>query len=185
MVYTGKQAVIDDPGCCNYDDPRFRSCKLGEFHSSLLVDGVPDAHNFSIYGFDRWPEIFGQDWTDDRIATAETSNQPEWQGVRWIRQLDCADSALTVTDVVTGEKKHEYTFLFVLAPDVTLELISAAELILTAGTEKLRLSFSADAAVYVEPAVNFQTGPSRETLRIVVKLKRCARAEIVTRMECL
>ena len=185
MVYAGKQAVIDDPGCCNYDDPRFRSCKQGEVHSSLLVDGVSDAHSFSIYGFDRWPEVLGQDWTDDHIVAAETSNQPEWQGVSWIRQLECADSSLTVTDIVTGEKEHEYTFHFVLAPDVSVELKSAAELILTAGTEKLKMSFNADAAVSVEPAVNFQTDPSRETLRIVVKLKRCVRAELITVLECL
>ena len=136
-------------------------------------------------GFDRWPEILGQDWTDDHIAAAETSNQPEWQGVSWIRRLECADSALTVTDVVTGEKEHEYTFHFVLAPDVSVELQSAAELILTVGTEKLKMSFKSDVTVVVEPAVNFQTDPSRETLRIVVKLNSCVRAELITVLECL
>ena len=185
VVYAGRQAVIDDPGCCDYDDPRFRGCKQGDVHSSLLVDGISDGRSFSIYGFDCWPSVRGMGWSGGRCVSTETSSRPEWCGVRWRRRLDCRDAALTVTDTVSGGAEHEYTFHFVLAPEVAAELQSASELLLTAGRERLKMSFRGDCTVVLEPAVNFQTDPSRETLRIAVKCKRALCAELTTVIELL
>jgi len=184
-LYVNGLPFIDDPGCCNYDDPRFRGCKQGEQHSSMLIDGVSDAHSFSIYGFDAYPQVQCGNWHDGVISAVETSSCPQWQGVSWKRTLVCQDAALTVIDNVTAKEAKECTFNFVLAPDVSVKIISGTELHLINGGTVVGMRFANAAAVKIVPAVNFQTDPSRETLRISVTLPDAPEVELKTEIQLL
>ena len=185
IVYLDGQPVMDDPGCCSYDNPRFRACKQGNVHSSLLVDDLPDAHSFSIYGFDHWPEIVCDDWNGDRISAVLTSNRPEWRGVRWTRSLAPGDTSLTINDTVSAETVHDYTFLFALAPGVRAELCSSNEVKLLANGVNCWLAFEGDCSIVLEAAVGFQENPSRETLKIAVKLKKRTDCRLTTVLNCI
>ena len=167
ILYCGGEAFIDDPGCCNYDDPRFRACKQGGAHSSLLVDDCPDAHSFSVYGFDQYPELEFGDWDQNEFSARETSNVPAWKGVVFQRTLECNDKGVVLKDKVTADAEHRYTLLFTLAPGIKVDVLDRGRLLLLGRKNKLQMRLSdASCKLTLIPAANYQSDPFKETMQL-------------------
>lgn len=170
ILYYDGEAFIDDPGCSNYDDPRFRSCKQGDVHSSLLVDGAPDAHSFSVYGFDKVPELNFDKWQGSRFTSVETSEADEWQGVKFERSIECSDSEIILTDVISADREHEYTLLFTMSPAIRLEIKDRYRFLLKSEKNTVEMILkNNDCKTFVIPAVSFQSDPSEEILQLRVQ----------------
>ena len=167
ILYYDGEAFIDDPGCCNYDDSRFRSCKQGEAHSSLLVDGFSDARSFSVYGFDCYPELDLDSWKGDIFSATETSSVPAWNGVSFKRTMECGDAGIVLNDNVTCDAEHAYTLLFTLAPGIKVKIVNASQLLLEGAKNTVKFEvFSKDACCSLLPATSYQSDPSRESMQL-------------------
>ena len=171
VLFKGTEAILDDPGCCNYDDPRFRQCKQAECHSSLVVDGAPDSHNFSLYGFDTYSTMQFGAWQGDVFQSRMTSTTPEWKDVAWTRSIQCAVDRVELTDTIEAEKPHEYSLQFTLAPEVRAEVRNNSQVILHKGVMNITMNLSANAPFELDvvPGENFQTDPALpiQQLRVV------------------
>ncbi|MBO4512055.1 MAG: heparinase II/III family protein [Victivallales bacterium] len=177
VLYCGGEAFIDDPGCCNYDDPRFRACKQGEVHSSLLVDDCPDAHSFSVYGFDAYPELEFGDWSQNVFSAKESSNVPAWDGVIFQRTMECGDECIILKDNVSAPAKHKYTLLFILAPGIKATFFSSDKILLAGKKHTLQMEISAPAALSILPTASYQSDPSKEILQLQLAFEPSASLE--------
>ena len=167
ILYYNGDAFLDDPGCSNYDDPRFRSCKQGNVHSSLLVDGAPDAHSFSVYGFDKVPELKFTKWQGNKFTAVETSSVDEWQDVEFERSIECSDSEIVLTDTISGDREHIYTLLFTMSPSVYVELKDKSTIWLRNGKNSVEIKLLAsDCKVFIVPATSYQSDPSKEIMQL-------------------
>ena len=167
ILYHNGDAFLDDPGCSNYDDPRFRSCKQGNVHSSLLVDGVPDAHSFSVYGFDKVPELRFSKWQENKFTSVETSEVDEWQNVEFERSIECSDSEIVLTDTISGDREHVYTLLFTMSPSVYVELKDKNTIRLKNGRNSVEMKLqTSDCKVLIVPAISYQSDPSKEIMQL-------------------
>ena len=182
VLFKGKEALLDDPGCCNYDDPRFRQCKQAEYHSSLLVDGAPDSHNFSLYGFDTHSTMQFGSWQGDNFASRMTSDTPAWKDVAWTRALQCAPQRIVLTDAIEAASPHDYSFQFTLAPNCTAEVVGNAQVIVHKGDECVSMAFEATAPheLAVVPGENFQTDPALPIQQLRVRFKGVAKLRMTT-----
>lgn len=118
---------IEETGCPSYDNPNFANAKLASWHSSLLVDGAGDSHQFGLYGFDGWPTLeHDENWKCDeqgrlRFCGLERSNVPAWEGVEWRREtILAADEVVFKDEITSANQKHTFTLLFNIAPGVSV-----------------------------------------------------------------
>ncbi len=173
VLFKGKEALLDDPGCCNYDDPRFRQCKQADCHSSLLVDNAPDSHNYSLYGFDTHSTMQFGAWQGDAFQSRMTSTTSEWSDVAWTRSIQCAVDRVELTDTIVAGKPHDYSLQFTLAPEVRAAVKNNSQVILYKRDMNIVMKLSADAPfeLSVIPGENFQTDPALpiQQLRVVFK----------------
>lgn len=171
VLFKGREAWLDDPGCCNYDDPRFRVCKQAEHHSSLLVDDAPDSHNYSLYGFDTYSTMKFGAWQADSFVSQMTSTTAEWKDVAWTRGIECSDKRIELTDTVDATTPHAYSFQFTLAPGVTAKISPDNQVMLQKGEQQVSMMFSTSEAfdIQLREAENFQTDPALpiQQLRVV------------------
>ena len=84
-----------------------------------------DTHAYSMYGFDRWAELeYDDQWQENAdqswsFASTLTSNNDNWQNVKWQRKIVLSDHRATLVDKVdSGNQTHVYTLLYTLAPGV-------------------------------------------------------------------
>lgn len=126
------KAFLVDSACCNYDDPKFATWyKLGEAHSTLLVDGISDAELSGTYDWKQFPEIALDPWQADgqKAAIKACLTSSLWQNVKWCRSLEVdnaeIENKLCLTDEVYCDREIELNFIFTFHPDVTAELNKA------------------------------------------------------------
>ena len=169
ILYFDGEAFIDDAGCCNYDDSRFRSCKQGEAHSSLLVDGFSDGRSFSVYGFDCYPELAFDDWSEDTFSATETSCVPAWKGVSFQRTMECSDNGIVLKDEIISDTEHVYALLFTLAPGISVNIVNSRKFLLQGAKNAISVEvLSEDACCTLTPAVSHQSDPSKEIMQLRV-----------------
>lgn len=125
VIMWKKEAFLEDAGCPSYDDADFSNCRRSDWHTTLLVDSVGDTHAYSMYGFDRWAELeYDDQWQENAdqswsFASTLTSNNDNWQDVKWQRKIVLSDHRATLVDKVdSGNQTHVYTLLYTLAPGV-------------------------------------------------------------------
>ena len=127
VVFLDNEVFLEESGCPSYDKEEFLLCKKPLQHSTLLVDGIGDTHQFGLYGFDAWAELkHDNQWqlADDgscSFSAIATSNAPEWAHVCWQRICCLSAEQVKFTDRITAADAHEYTLLFCLAPGVSVE----------------------------------------------------------------
>lgn len=187
IVFLNERPFIDDPGCCNYDSPSFRGCKQATAHSSMMVDGTPDAHSFSLYGWDSNPELELSPWEDNKFSALLTSSTPEWAGVKWRRTMVCGEDGLDLRDEVTADKPHDYEFHFTAAPGISVD-VDGKTICLRNSEMALKLfPQSDDCEISVVDAENYQTDPALpiKQVRILFKNKTNLDCTIQMRSEKL
>ncbi|MGN0867172.1 MAG: heparinase II/III family protein [Oligosphaeraceae bacterium] len=160
-LFLDNTPILDDPGCCNYDDPRFRACKQADVHGSLLVEGTPDAHSFSVYGWDSHPEFQLTPWLENRFQATLTSSTPEWEGVTWIRAITGGEDSLLLEDQVRGLAGRRCEFRFTAAPGVVIHPAEKGFL-LEAGALRVAVEYQGTIPpeVQLRDGENFQTDPA-------------------------
>lgn len=161
MLFVDSTPFLDDPGCCNYDAPGFRACKQAGRHSSLLVDGAPDAHSYSIYGWDSYPTLEISPWENNRFSAVLHSSTPEWQYVSWRRTMVCQDDSLQLTDEIIAPEPHAYELRFTLAPGITVKETANAFLLTNEkNTLQMTVGGANDYTVRLADCENYQTDPA-------------------------
>ena len=173
-VFLDNETFVDDPGCCNYDDPAFRACKQADVHSSMMVDGTPDALSFSLYGWDSTPTMQFDGWEGNRFDSTLVSSTPQWQGVSWRRGLICRDDSIEVEDFVSSDQSHVFELHFTLAPGIAPEKVQGG-LLLKGRHGALKMFF--DEALFTATVVdgeNYQTDPALPVKQIRLATRNSA-----------
>lgn len=171
-IFVDGEPFLDDPGCCNYDDASFRTCKQAAVHSSMLVDNEPDGHSFSLYGWDSSPELELAPWDGNSFSALLHSTTPAWQGVEWRRTMECSDDALTLTDNVTASAAHNYDFHFTMAPGITVTAADGAFL-LTNGKKTLKMTIATTGYSWeLADGENYQTDPARPIKQLRLRFEK-------------
>lgn len=132
VVMWKKEAFIEECGCPSYDAEEFTSCRRSDWHTTLLVDNIGDTHAYSMYGFDRWPELdYADNWQQNpdsscSFSSTLSSNNSSWQAIKWRRLLTLRTDGVQLLDTVENgtSATHIYTLLINLAPGVEIESIS-------------------------------------------------------------
>ena len=191
ILWRGK-AFLEETGCSHYDLPQFPRCKQSSWHSSLLVDGAGDAHAVGLYGFDGWATLSCDDaWREEpdgsrSISATETSNVPAWNGIVWRRRLTLDAAEIELSDHVDGDgKRHDFTLLFVLAPEVVAERgPREGEWLLTHGDCRCVLTFHGDApdAVGLKEIENCRRRRCRPASQLTVEFRQRQTLRVTAKM---
>ena len=174
----GKQAVtvffegkefLADPGCCSYDDEDFSLYfKQSHSHSSLLVDGHGDSVLQGLYTWLSAPVCRISPWRDGVISSVMNSDAPGWEGVEWNRTVDFRSGRLEITDQITSDSGHEYTFLFALGSGVECH-VDGRKAQLTCGGVHVEALF--DHPAEVREGQVFKDFAKRPAKHLVVRLE--------------
>ena len=182
-LFVDSLPFLDDPGCCNYDDPRFRACKQADAHGSLLVEGTPDAHSFSLCGWDSHPQFTFAPWKEGRFQATMTSSTPQWKGVAWTRTLTAQEDALLLEDAILGLEGRACELRFTAAPGV--RVTSTPEGFLLSREEGPQLRMEISASLPPEKRLldgeNFQTDPALPVTQMALSFP-AGEAEIHARL---
>ncbi len=176
-IFVDGEPFLDDPGCCNYDDSSFRTCKQAVVHSTMLVDNEPEGHSFSLYGWDSYPEFELAPWEDNRFSALLRSNTPAWKDVEWRRTMECDEAALTLKDQVKASNAHAYDFRFTMAPGITVTANEGAFL-LSNGKNTLKMTIAAkDYTWELADGENYQTDPALPIKQLRIRFEGKANLE--------
>ncbi len=173
MLFVDGEAFLDDPGCCNYDDSSFRTCKQATAHSSMMVDDTPDAHSFSLYGWDSYPEFLLKPWDGNRFQAVMHSTTPEWKDVEWSREIVCEEDALTLNDVVSAPLEHVYELHFTLAPGIAIRK-SDDGFVLQSAKNTLEILLKGEFSCEIVDGENYQTEPALPVKQLRLKFPKAA-----------
>lgn len=182
VVLWKNEAFLEDAGCPSYDAPEFSSCRRSDWHTTLLVDNVGDTHAYSMYGFDRWAELEYDDrWQDHSdgsksFVSTLTSNSEAWQDIKWQRKLTLSGKAVKLSDqVFSGDRNHDYTLLFNLAPQVEISQLSENQWLLKKGPLQAKLTFcSAEkTASRIVTICNCQQREKRDAFQLQISVSNC------------
>lgn len=151
----GKPFLVDS-GCCSYDDELFTKWyRLGQAHSTLLVDGQGDGHLRAFCDFASNADPRPSGWSDApdgacMTGSVLTSSASAWEGVVWSRTLRVARlGEVEIVDRVESSREVELSFIFNLHPDVIPELETGRAL-LRNGSVELRMTWQCRVPVSVE-----------------------------------
>ena len=190
VLYKGVP-FLEEAGCPSYDTPEFADCKKALWHSSMLVDGEGDTHQFGLYGFDGWAELeYAQEWTQGadgamRFAAKETSNVPAWAGVTWKRTVAATGSSVEFTDVVQANKLHTYTLMFNFAPGASvMPGKDASEWVIENGGVTARFLIASETrfAAQLVTIGNCQQKACRKALQLNITFEPAATLNAVSRI---
>lgn len=176
---------FEETGCPSYDHPEFPLCKRSDHHSSLLVDGAGDSHQFGLYGFDGWAELkYDESWQDQpqgrSFTSALTSNVPEWKDVVWKRTLLLTEKSLRIIDSVKAGISHDFTLIFCLAPEVTFSRNGRNCQLTNHGITGYFTIENPDAILSENAIFNCQLSEPRKASQIRAEFKQCRVFECVS-----
>lgn len=135
-----------DSGCCNYDDKEFAAWfKQSEAHSSLLIDGVGDSILRGNYDWQITAETRMTPWRGHIVESLLTSDVPQWQGMKWNRQIEIG-TKIVIIDTVSADQTHRLDFIFNLHPDVKAE-ITGDHILLSNGNTQVYLDSEANSGL--------------------------------------
>lgn len=181
-LFLGGKPFLVDSGCCSYDDHAFAAWfKQCYAHSSLLIDGTGDSTLEGKYHWLAAPSVTLQPWQGNRITAVSAGKTPGWENTRWSRTAAVDDKSLVLIDEITRPETAEYSFVFVLHPEVKVT-VSGTSAILVNGDVKVKMT-SAEPPELLDATgyLNFAIVPSH---CLAVRFRRSGlRAE--TRFELL
>ncbi len=181
-VFFGGKPFLTDSGCCSYDHPAFAAWfKQCEAHSSLLINGIGDSLLDGKYHWLAAPSVTLGAWRDNLISAEESSPVPGWENTRWRRTVSVNAKSLVLSDEITRPDTAEYTFVYILHPDVEVAL-SGNTAVLTNGG--IRVQMTASAALELADGTvcpDFAIVPSH---RLLVRFN-CNNLQTETRFELL
>ena len=163
------EGFLMDPGCCSYDDEDFSEYfKQSGNHSSMLVDGKGDSVLQGLYTWLEAPVCQVTGWENGVISSTMTSTAPGWENVEWKRTCNFKEGRLEITDEVSGDKEHEWSFVFALRSGVSCAA-GGKRALLTSGNVKVEALF--DFPVEVEPGKEFKNFVKLPSEKLVMKAR--------------
>ena len=127
VLWVGGKPLLVDSGCCPYDDQAYITWyRLGQAHSSMLVNGQGDGLIRGIWDIECLAETQCDGWQtlNDKhlqLSATMTGIAGPWEGVVWPRTATVKSATvLELLYTVRAPREATLTFVFNLHPDVSV-----------------------------------------------------------------
>lgn len=178
--HAGKNAVtiwfeqhpfVIESNCCSYDLPDFSEWhKQAQAHSTLLVNEQGDGILNGRYSWSSWADTRMTQIEKSCVAGSLFSPAPGWEGVRWTRYLQNTRDVL-IRDHVETDRKKNMKFLFILHPDVLVEIKSDRIILKNHVGIQLKWQSSSPVTWELLPGKVFLNGTSQPSQRLAATVE--------------